>query len=140
MSIIATRQIKAPADRVFAAWIDPAIARKFLFATPEGKMVRVEIDARPGGSFRITEKRDGEDVDHIGTYERVEPPGTLIFTFGVPKYSPDMTRVTLAIEPTTTGSKLTLTHEGVPAEWRERTKQGWTMILESLAAAVEQVR
>ena len=52
-------------ERVFDAWLDPSKASKFLFATPTGKIVRVEIDARVGGSFIIA-RRDGEDVEHVG--------------------------------------------------------------------------
>ena len=58
-------------ERVFDAWLDPAKASKFLFTTPTGKMVRVEIDARVGGSFNIT-RRDGEDVEHVGTYVEID--------------------------------------------------------------------
>lgn len=50
-TIIITRRFDFSIERVFDAWLDPAKASKFLFTTPTGKMVRVEIDARVGGSF-----------------------------------------------------------------------------------------
>lgn len=127
-----TRTFQASAERLFDAWLDPATVSKWLFATPTGTMQRVELDARPGGKFHITERRDGEDVDHIGEYLEVDPPRQLVFTFGVPKYSAEMTRVTVEIKPSGSASELTLTHDDVLAEWAERTREGWTMILGGL--------
>ena len=108
-------------------------ARKFLFATPTGKMVRVEIDARVGGSFNIT-RRDGDDVEHVGTYLEIDRPRRLVFTFGVPKFSAQMTRVSIDLKPLPTGCELTLTHEGVLPEWLEQSREGWGKILDGLSA------
>lgn len=45
-----------------------------------------------------------------------------------------MTRVSIDLKPLPTGCELTLTHEGVLPEWLEQSKEGWGMILDSLAA------
>jgi uncharacterized protein YndB with AHSA1/START domain len=130
-----TRRFDFPIERVFDAWLDPARASKFLFATPTGKMVRVDIDARVGGTFNIT-RRDGEDVEHIGTYLEIDRPRRLVFTFGVPKFSIQMTRVTLDLRALETGCELTLTHEGVLPEWLERGREGWSMIIDGLSTSL----
>ena len=133
-----TRRFDASMERVFDAWLDPEKAGRWLFATPTGQMVRVDIDARVGGSFNITERRDGEDIEHVGTYLEVDRPRRLVFTFAVPRYSKVFTRVTIDLEPLPAGCELTLTHEGVLPEWYERTQEGWGMLLGSLAEHLQQ--
>jgi len=131
-----TRRFDAPAERIFDAWLDPKTAGRWLFATATGRMVRVEIDARIGGRFIFVDRRDGEDVEHRGEYLDIDRPRRLVFTFGVPKYSSETTRVCIDIVPLDTGCELTLTHEGVLPEYAERTKAGWTEILGRLAAGL----
>ena len=94
-----SRSFDASPERVFDAWLDPATAGKWLFATPTGQMVRLEIDARPGGSFLIVERRDGEDVEHKGEYVELDRPSRIVFTFAVPRYSSLVTRVELDLVP-----------------------------------------
>jgi uncharacterized protein YndB with AHSA1/START domain len=132
-TITITRRFDFPSERVFDAWLDPAKARKFLFATPTGTMVRAEIDARVGGAFNFTDRRDGEDVEHVGTYLEIDRPRRLVFTFGVPKYSKLLTRVSIDLKPLAAGCELTLTHEGVLPEWLESGREGWNTIFGVLA-------
>lgn len=130
-----TRRFDAPADQVFEAWLDPARARRFLFATPAGEVVRCDIDARIGGGFSIVDRRDGEDVEHVGRYLEIDPPRRLAFTFSVPAYDadadPDATPVVIDIRPVADGCELTLSHQ-VWEEYLEQTKAGWAGILERL--------
>jgi uncharacterized protein YndB with AHSA1/START domain len=128
-----THHFTASPERVFDAWLDPQTAGKWLFATPTGQMVRVEIDARVGGRFVIVDRRNGEDVEHTGEYLEIDRPRRLVFTFGVPKYSPLFTTVTIDIEPTPSGCNLTLTQENVPTEYLGRNEKGWIAILVGLA-------
>ncbi len=136
-SVSVTRRYDAPPEAVFDAWLEPARARRFLFATPAGEMVRVEIDGRAGGSFVITERRGGEDIEHAGEYLEVERPRRISFVFAVPKYSTERTHLTIDIVPSGDhGSELTLTQEGVLPEYEEKTREGWAGILEGLAGTL----
>lgn len=133
-----TRRYSASADRVFDAFLDPARAGRFLFATPTGQMVRVEIDARVGGRFNFTERRDGEDAVHVGEYLEMDRPRRLVFSFSVDELATEPDRVSLDIVPLETGCELTLTHEMRPewAPYAGRTTEGWAGILEGLAAVL----
>jgi uncharacterized protein YndB with AHSA1/START domain len=135
-TISITRRFDFPSERVFDAWLVPGKAAKFLFATPTGKMVRVEIDARVGGTFNLTDRRDGEDIEHVGTYLEIDRPRRLAFTFGVPKFSALKARVRIDLKPLPPGCELTLTQEDTLAEWVERTREGWGKILDGLSATL----
>lgn len=126
-----------PPEKVFDAWLDPKTARRFLFATPTGEMVRADIDARVGGRFAFVDRRpEHGDVLHEGEYEVIDRPRRLVFTFAVPQYDPGLTRVALDFAAVDGGCEVTLSHEGVLEEWVQQTVQGWTTILESLERAL----
>jgi len=135
VTVRVSRDFTQSPDRVFNAWLDPLLAKRFLFATPDGQMVRADVDARVGGKFNFTDRRGGEDIEHVGEYVKIDRPRQLVFTFGVPKFSNLMTTVTIDIEPLPTGCRLTLTHVGVLEEWAGKTNDGWAMILETLSKA-----
>jgi uncharacterized protein YndB with AHSA1/START domain len=129
-----TRRFSASAERVFDAWLDPNTVGKWLFSTPTGKMSKVKIDARVGGSYLIAESREGADVEHIGEYLDMDRPRLLVFTLKVPKYSEENTKVTIDIRALESGCELTLTHEGVLPDYIASTTSGWNMILDQLSA------
>lgn len=136
-TIVVSRRFAASPERVFDAWLDPVRAAKFLFATPTGEIVKVEIDARVGGSFLIVDRRpEIGEAEHFGRYVEIDRPRRLAFDFAVERDMKDATRVTIDIRPVGEGCELTLTHEGVWQDYAERTEGGWTTILEGLAAAL----
>lgn len=121
-----------PVERVFDAWLDTRIARKFLFATPAGKMIHAEIDAREGGDFLLIDRRDGVDIHHVGTFVEIDRPHRLEFDFTVPYYSTETTRVGLSLVRLERGCELILTQEDVSSELGPQTEEGWKMILDAL--------
>ena len=134
-----TRDFDAPAERVFDAWLNPADAARFLFATPDGEMLTCEIDPRVGGRALIVERRPSGDAHHRMQFEVIERPSRLVFLFAAdPAGEGEWTRVSIDIEPMGQGCALTLTHEMDPewAAYEQQTRKGWTMILDSLAQAI----
>jgi len=135
-----TRDIAASPEQVFDAWLDPAIARRFLFATPEGEMLTCEIDAQVGGRALIVERRAGGDAHHHLLFDEIDRPRRLVFRFRAdPAKEGEWTRVSIDVAALGDGTRLTLTHETDPAwaAYEEQTRKGWTTILASLATALE---
>lgn len=129
-----TRRYAAPPERVFDAWLDADGARRWLFATSAGEMVQAEMDARPGGRWRLVERRASGDALHRGTYLTVDRPHRLAFTFAVDEES-EGDRVSVDIAPLDDGCEVTLVH-AMAAEWADYAQQtidGWSAILEGLA-------
>ncbi|WP_163272348.1 SRPBCC family protein [Chelativorans alearense] len=139
VTLTVKRHFDQSPDRVFDAWLDPERARRWLFATESGDMIRAEIDGRVGGGFTFTERRDGEDVEHVGEYLTIERPKRLVFTLAVPKFSPDADTVTIDLTEHGGGTELTLTHQfgASNADWEEPTREGWTMIFDNLAKQLD---
>ncbi|MEO6215152.1 MAG: SRPBCC domain-containing protein [Sphingomonas bacterium] len=134
-----SRDFDASPEAVFDAWLDPEKAGKFLFATPDGEMLKVEIDARVGGRALVVERRASGDAHHHLQYEVIDRPHRLVFLFRAdPAEEGTWTRVSIDIAAKAPGSTLTLTHEMDPqwAAYEDQTRKGWTTILDSLAKVI----
>jgi uncharacterized protein YndB with AHSA1/START domain len=139
-----THRYNVPSERVFDAWLTPALAARFLFATRTGNVLHCEIDPSVGGEFTVTDRRptaDGDesffDAQHRGVYVQIERPHRLAFDFSVEPYSDAATRVTIDI--VSMGPQmceLVLTHDMGDDETArvnaERSRKGWDTMLQQL--------
>ena len=126
-----THRFEAPAERVFEAWLDPAMASTWLFATASQPMAHVEIDARVGGKFRLLERAGDAGTEYRGKYVEIVPHRRLVFTLSL-RNSRVVTRVVAEIVPIGTSCELRVTHENVPPDHAARVEGRWAGMLYGL--------
>lgn len=137
-----TRELKAPRERVFAAWID--VKQASLWWVPRDfTPLSCEMDVRPGGIWRRRLRSPGGDVIvKRGVYREVVAPERLVFTYitenaaGVidPETLVSVTLIDLGGGRT----RLTLWHTAFETESaRDDHRGGWTGCLERFVAFVD---
>jgi uncharacterized protein YndB with AHSA1/START domain len=136
VKVVVTHSFSTSAERVFDAWLDPEMIRKWMFSPTllEQEVVRISLDPHVGGSFSFVVRRQDKEIDHIGKYLEIDRPRRLVFTWGVRQDSGDSSRVMVDIVAQGTGSELTLTHELDPAwaDYASRTRDSWARMLQVL--------
>ena len=131
-AIRVSRRLKLAPERVFRAWLDPELAKAWLFATAARPMTSVAIDPRVAGAFRLIDGAGGEPVSYTGEYLEIVPPRRLAFTLSAEHHPRAVTRVRVEIVPRATGCDLTVINEGVPPHYAGRTEARWMGILYGL--------
>jgi uncharacterized protein YndB with AHSA1/START domain len=131
------RRFNAAPERVFDAWIDPMRARRWLFTSPTSERHTTELDARVGGKWSITDRRDGVDFTALGEYVEIDRPRRLVFSFAMPQFSSMSCNVTVEIVPDGDGCVLTLSQESVIAEHLKATEAGWSAMFDALAVGLD---
>jgi len=132
--VVTRRRMPAPREVVFEAWIDPKGIHEWMCP---GDVVSAQatLDVRVGGSFRLVMKSKDKDHVHIGTYQVVEPPSKLAFTWAGADNPGDMTLVTVEFFAHGDESELVLTHERfLQADLAKRYDNGWSTIADKFAA------
>jgi uncharacterized protein YndB with AHSA1/START domain len=131
------QEFSASPERVFDAWLEPAMLGQWMFgaALRDEVILHLHVDALVGGKFSFLVRRQGTEIDHIGTYLEIDRPHRLVFTWGIAGESDGDSTVAIDIKPIASGSELTLTHtmDAKWAEYADRTKQGWTKMVGVLA-------
>ena len=134
------RVLKAPPERVYRAFLEPAALCKWL--PPYGFTCTVQhMDAKVGGGFRMSFANFGTGNGHAfgGEYLELVPNEKLRYTdrFDDPNLPGTLT-VTVALKKVLCGTELNVLQEGIPdAIPVEMCYLGWQESLGQLAALVE---
>ncbi|GAB3371830.1 SRPBCC family protein [Lysobacter rhizosphaerae] len=134
------RVVKAPADRVYRAFLDADAMAKWL--PPHGFTGKVhEMDARVGGGYRMSFTNFGTGSSHSfgGTYLELVPGEKLRYNdrFDNPGLPGEM-EVTVTLKPVLCGTELHIVQQGIPdAIPVEFCYLGWQESLALLAQLVE---
>ena len=134
------RVLRAPAERVYRAFIDPEAMVKWL--PPHGFTGRVHhLDAREGGHYRMSFTHLGSGQVHAweGTFVEMVPGQRLVHTdrFDAPNLPGEM-RTTVTFTPVSVGTELHIEQTGIPTLIPpEACCLGWQESLQLLAWLVE---
>lgn len=134
------RVLRAPAERVYRAFLDPAALAKWL--PPHGFTASIEhLDAQVGGSFRMSFSNFSGGGSHSfgGEYLELEPHRRIRYTdrFDDPNLSGLIT-VTVELTPVSCGTDLRISQADLPDVIpAEACHLGWQESLMQLAALVE---
>jgi uncharacterized protein YndB with AHSA1/START domain len=136
-TLVLTRFFAAPRPLVFGAWTEPE--RAALWWGPQGfEILSCQMDARPGGSWRMTLRAPSGAI-HVkqGVYREIAPSERLVFTWrwldpaGAPGHE---TIVTVTFKEQTGGTKLTLRQAVFEtAEIRDEHHAGWSGCMDRFA-------
>jgi uncharacterized protein YndB with AHSA1/START domain len=133
LSVHIEKNIKAPIEKVFDAWLDPTLLARFM--TPMPGMPDSDVVNEPceSGTFSIIMHVGNEKLPHTGTYLEISRPKRLVFTWGSDR-SLDDSRVTLDFTDTGDGhTKVSLSHvKFIDEEARADHEGGWENILDRL--------
>jgi uncharacterized protein YndB with AHSA1/START domain len=136
LSLEIKRVIKAPRDRVYAAWTDPAQLEQWF--GPENVQTRELVaDTRVGGKFRwdLTNP-EGEKMTVIGEYRELQPGKKIVFTWqwqDDEDWKEHISIVTVELSDRDGDTELRLIHEQLPTEQsRDGHTRGWNSLLDKL--------
>lgn len=140
--LVLTRDLKAPRERVFAAWIDEKQAS--LWWVPRDFVpLSCEMDARPGGAWRRRMRSpSGDEILKYGVYREIAAPERLVFTYSTKHAAGTVdpeTLVSITLVDLEDGrTRLTLWQAAFETEFsRDDHRGGWTGCLERFAGFIE---
>ena len=132
---VVRRVLRAPAARVFQAWIDPDAMAEWM--TLSGTATAT-LDVRVGGTFHLVMGDEHTRIEHTGEYRAIEPPRLLVFSWRSEFTGMRDTLVTVRLtELGPDETELVLTHEFATREQAESHEQGWNQLVVRLATLVE---
>ncbi|NNC79201.1 MAG: SRPBCC domain-containing protein [Acidimicrobiales bacterium] len=151
-SVVIERSFDAPVELIWQMWADPEHFKAWY--GPMGASIPVaNMDVRVGGKRHICmemETPNGQmQMWFVGEFTAVDPHSKLSYTdamsdadgnvmspesMGMPANHPESTEVIVELEEADGGTKMTMTHVGVPAG--SPGAMGWGMALDKLEAHV----
>jgi uncharacterized protein YndB with AHSA1/START domain len=130
--LVVRRVIDAEPERVYAAWTTPERIRSWWRPGPV-RCPAAEVDLRVGGRYRIAnEFPDGRIIWAVGTFEEIEPPRRLVYSWRMGDAAVD-SRVVVQFEARGGRTEVIVTHERLAPAIRKEHLDGWTGCLAGLA-------
>jgi uncharacterized protein YndB with AHSA1/START domain len=137
-----THRFAASRERVFDAWTNPEVLRRWWAAGEDWDTPSADVDLRPGGRYRLSMRNPDGDAVHTvgGEYTEVDRPNRLVYTWawetgGDEKGNESL--VTVEFLDAGEETEVVLTHTGLSdAQDRDNHEHGWRGCLANLERRV----
>ncbi|KAA0965682.1 SRPBCC domain-containing protein [Sporosarcina sp. ANT_H38] len=145
------RNFDVASERVFDAWLNPELMRKWFF-TLEGTNQVAQNNPQVGGTWEIIDQRDGKDYRAIGEYLEIDLSKKLVFTFKMPQFSDTEDTITVVLKSLELGCEMTFSQEIIVpheenwtptdiekalGEYHDGSEHGWNLMFMGLKQLVE---
>ena len=137
-SLRLTRFFKAPRQKVFEAWTNPELLKRWM-GPATVNVVSAQVTPKVGGSYRIEMYNAAAGTQWIasGTFREIVQNEKLVMTWGWERPDRYETLLTVLLADKDGGTELTLIHERFAnAEDLGGHEHGWIGSLEKLAGVV----
>jgi uncharacterized protein YndB with AHSA1/START domain len=135
-----THRFEAPRERVFDAWTNPEVLRRWWAAGPDWDTPEAEVDLRQDGRYRLSMRNpDSGDVHTVvGEYTDVSPPRRLAYTWQWENEGQgSVTQVVVEFADAGDATEVLLVHTGFGSEQsRDNHGHGWRGCLANLERRV----
>lgn len=150
-TLIMIRIFDVSTERVFNAWLNPEMMRKWFF-TLEGTNKITQNNPQVGGTWEIVDHREGKDYRAIGEYLEIDSPKKIVFTFKMPQYSELEDTIIVELKELKQGCEMTFKQvihvpheknwsesdiEKALVEWHDSTEHGWNLMFMGLKELLE---
>ncbi len=134
LSLVTRRTIRASANDLFRYWTEPDHLLRW-FGPADVVCTAAEVDLKVGGRYALTNRlKDGTIVRIVGTFEVIERPQRLVYSWAVEPGSGSHERVTVRFAPQASDcTEIVVVHEHIPdAVTRDSHEAGWLGCLDKL--------
>jgi len=133
------QHLTASPARVFAAFAEASLVRRWLTPSPDVALRVVQFDFREGGAYRFAYDVPGGVTMFVnGVYRTIEPPSTIVFSWNIEppdEHAGVRSEVTVTLTPRGTGTDLRIRHAQLTLPGAcERHEAGWRGALNHLVA------
>ncbi len=136
-----SRTFAAPAEKIFDRWLIPTFVGNWMFGTHLGneKILDLQNEVRPGGTFIYRIERNEKEITHDGEYLQIDRPKRLSFSWqeSARKHA-NKSKINLSLDPQhgKTKLKLSIQIDQALVHYSEEIRQQWSERLKALSCQV----
>lgn len=142
-----THRFRASPERVFDAFVDPVLARRWQAAWLKRNgescnLTEIQLEPRVGGKLRLADGQNGSSTRHFGQFLTLDRPGRIAFSWMAHESEADdpaIVEMIIEPEPNGPGSVVTLynTLNAQFEDWLAQTERGWMAMLGGIEDVIE---